>query len=143
MMISIILLVGMVAFLSTTQSNAYNCDNAFQPIPNTPNAVACQSGLVARKCEMDKCMTIGPYGLKPLSSWIFSGCVSTPAGWVKNHVRVKEFTVNIALNRIEIRGHKFWPGTFVPALDAEPYHCPMSNENLRRATCPDHHCVPI
>ncbi|EFP91499.2 uncharacterized protein PGTG_17749 [Puccinia graminis f. sp. tritici CRL 75-36-700-3] len=115
----------MVAFLSITQSNAYNCDNAFQRIPNTPNSVVCQTGLVA------------------LSDWIFSDCVTTPAGWVKNHVRVKEFTVNIALHRIEIWGHKFWPGTFVPALDSEPYHCPMSHENLRRATCPNDQCVPL
>ncbi|KAA1106968.1 hypothetical protein PGTUg99_017563 [Puccinia graminis f. sp. tritici] len=65
MMINIILLVGMVAFLSITQSNAYNCDNAFQRIPNTPNSVVCQTGLVARKCELDKCTTDGPYGPKP------------------------------------------------------------------------------
>ncbi|KAA1106966.1 hypothetical protein PGTUg99_017487 [Puccinia graminis f. sp. tritici] len=65
MMINIILLVGMVAFLSITQSNAYNCDNAFQRIPNTPNSVACQNGLEARKCDLDQCITYGPYGPKP------------------------------------------------------------------------------
>ncbi|EFP91497.1 uncharacterized protein PGTG_17747 [Puccinia graminis f. sp. tritici CRL 75-36-700-3] len=125
MMINIILLVGMVAFLSMTQSNAYNCDNAFQRIPNTPNSVACQNGLEA------------------LSSWVFSGCVRAPTGRVQYRVQVKEFTVNTPLKRIEILGHKFWPKTNVLSPYLTPYHCPMSHENLRRATCPENKCDPI
>ncbi|KAA1078437.1 hypothetical protein PGT21_035109 [Puccinia graminis f. sp. tritici] len=143
MMINIILLVGMVAFLSMTQSNAYNCDNAFQRIPNTPNSVACQNGLEARKCELDQCITYGPYGPKPLSSWVFSGCVRAPTGRVQYRVQVKEFTVNTPLKRIEILGHKFWPKTNVLSPYLTPYHCPMSHENLRRATCPENKCDPI
>ncbi|EFP89495.2 uncharacterized protein PGTG_15337 [Puccinia graminis f. sp. tritici CRL 75-36-700-3] len=143
MMISIILLVGMVAFLSITQSSAYNCDNAFQPFPDTPNSVACQNGLVVRKCDLDQCMTIGPYGLKPLSSWVFSDCLRVPTGRVKYRVQVKHFTVNGALKRYEIWGHKFWLKTSILSPYLTQYYCPMSHENLRRATCPENKCDPV